>query len=107
LFQGVFSVSRKLHPAEQQNTNHGLYSKQADKLLKQPYYFLGNKTENTLSLLIIIHNYRIFSYVKSYVRIAKSEIYFTEAPYSSMPASSLSVSQSISFSACKSFQLAE
>ena len=94
---------------QQNNTMpfHGLYSKQADKLLKQPYSFLENKTENTLSLRIIVHSYRIFSDVKSYVRVAKSEIYFKEAQYSSMAVSSLSVLQSISFSACKFSQLAE
>lgn len=94
---------------QQSNTMpfHGLYSNQADKLLKQPYSFLGNKTENTFSLRIIIHSYRIYSYVKSYVRVAKSEIYFMEAPYSSMPVCSLSVLQSISFSFCKSSQLTE
>ena len=82
---------------QQSNTMpfHGLYSKQADKLLKHPYSFLRNKTENILSLRIIIQSYRIFSDVKSYVRFAKSEIYFMEAPYSSMPVSSLSVLQSL------------
>jgi hypothetical protein len=59
---------------------HGLYSKQADKLLKHLYLFLGNKTENTLSLQIIIHSYRIFSDVKSYIQVAKSEICLEE-PY--------------------------
>lgn len=86
---------------------HVLYSKQADKLLKQPHSFLGNKTENTLSLRIIIDGYRIFSEVLIYVRVKKSEIYFMEEPYSSMPVCSLSVLQSISFFAYKSSQLTE
>jgi hypothetical protein len=55
---------------------HGLYSKRADKLLKHPYSILRNKTENTLSLLMITHSYRIFSDVKIYVRVAKSQNLF-------------------------------
>jgi hypothetical protein len=86
---------------------HGIYSKQAaDKLLKQTYSVLGNKTENTLSLQMIIHSFRIFPDVKSHVRLAKSEIYFTEAPYLPAPISSLSAVQFISFNICESSQLA-
>jgi hypothetical protein len=85
---------------------HGIYSKQADKLLKQTYSVLRNKTENILSLRIIIHSYRIFPDVKNYVRVAKSEIYFMEAPYLPAPISSLSVVQLISFSTREFSQLA-
>ena len=82
---------------------HGLYP-QLINYWNTTYSVLENKTENTLSLLIIIHTFRIFSDIKSYVRVSKSETYLMEETYQPVPISSLSVLQSIYFSASKSSQ---